>query len=53
MITAAADAAVHILAVTGCTPILKLDTQRALYRRGGDDRALAEQLHELCGGAVA
>jgi hypothetical protein len=50
MIDAGADAAIHILAVTGCTPILKLDTLRALCRRGGDDHALAQELYELVGG---
>lgn len=44
MVDAGADAAIHILAVTGCVPILQPDTLRALYRRGGDDRQLAQAL---------
>lgn len=46
-----ADAARYILETTGCTPILPLDVVRALYRRGGQDRALAEKLRTA--GAVA
>jgi hypothetical protein len=33
--------------------LVPIEVRRALYRRGGDDQALAELLHELCGGAVA
>ena len=48
-VDAGADAARHILGV-GCVPLLRLDVLRALYRRGGDDRRLAEELYELAGG---
>ena len=48
MIDGGRAAARHLLAI-GCTPILRLDTLRALYRRGGDDRLLAERLHWACG----
>ncbi len=47
-----AAAAVHHLLELGLTPLLQLDVLRALGRRGGDDRALAEQLHALAGGVV-
>jgi hypothetical protein len=50
-ITAGRDAARHILA-TGHVPLLKIEILQALYRRGGDDRALAEQLHAAAGGQV-
>jgi hypothetical protein len=33
-------------------PRLEIEVLRALYRRGGADRALAEQLHRACGGVV-
>lgn len=46
------DAAEHILA-TGQTPILPLEVRRALWRRGGHDRELAELLHKACGEVVA
>jgi hypothetical protein len=52
MIDAGRAAAEHILA-DGRVPLLGLEVLRALYRRGGDDRALAEQLHEMTGGRVA
>jgi hypothetical protein len=52
MIDAGADAAIHILAVTGCVSILRRDTLRGLYARGGDDRELAQGLFELAGGDV-
>jgi hypothetical protein len=48
-VDAGADAARHILDI-GCVPLLELDTQRALWRRGGDDRELACELFELVGG---
>ena len=38
---------------TAAIPLLELDTLRALWRRGGDDRVLAERLYELTGGVVA
>lgn len=45
-------AALHVLD-QGRVPLLELEVLRALYRRGGLDRQLAEQLHRLTGGAVA
>lgn len=45
------DAAEYITA-TGKTPLLPVEVLRALYRRGGDDRALAEQLHAASGGVL-
>jgi hypothetical protein len=48
MIDAGRDAALHILA-HGNVPVLKFEVLRALWRRGGADRVLAEQLHEACG----
>lgn len=44
-------AATHILS-QGQTPLVPIEALRALYRRGGDDRELAEQLHAACGGEV-
>lgn len=41
----------HLLATAG-TPLVPLEVRRALYRRGGHDRALAERLHRGCGGAL-
>lgn len=52
MIDAGRDAARHLLA-TGQVPMLKFEVLKALWRRGGDDRALAEQVWTLTGGAVA
>ena len=49
MVDAGRDAARHLLEV-GHTPILKQDTLQALWRRGGHDRALAQELYELAGG---
>jgi hypothetical protein len=46
------DAAEHLLATVGM-PVMPLEVRRALYRRGGRDRALAERLHRGCGGRVA
>ncbi|OSC27105.1 hypothetical protein B8W68_09900 [Mycobacterium paraintracellulare] len=46
------DAAEHVLA-TGRTPVLPIEVRRALWRRGGADRELAELLHEACGEAIA
>jgi hypothetical protein len=48
-----ADAARFILDTTGCTPLLPIEVLRALYRRGGEDRVLAEKIHTATGGAVA
>jgi hypothetical protein len=52
MVDAGRDAATHLLAL-GHTPLLEIETLRALYRRGGDDRRLAEQLHTLTDRTVA
>jgi hypothetical protein len=49
MIDGGRAAALHLLEV-GYTPILRLDTLTALYKRGGRDRELARQLYELVGG---
>ncbi|WP_241011007.1 hypothetical protein [Mycobacterium camsae] len=46
------DAALHVLAV-GQIPLLPIEVRRALWRRGGPDRVLAEKLHEAVGGAPA
>jgi hypothetical protein len=46
------DAALHILG-TGNVPLVPLEARRALYRRGGTDRHLAELLHDACGGEAA
>jgi hypothetical protein len=48
-----ADAARYILDTTGCTPMLPLEVLRGLYRRGGEDRALAEKLHAANAGSPA
>ena len=48
----AVDAARHLLA-EGLPPIFDADTVTAIWRRGGDDRALAEELHALTGRVVA
>jgi len=52
MVDAGRDAALHILDA-GEIPLLEIEILQALYRRGGADRALAEQLHALTGGVVA
>lgn len=46
MIDAARAAAEHLLG-TGLTPLLDLDAQRAMWRRGGDDRRLVSALQSL------
>jgi hypothetical protein len=51
-VEAGAAAAAH-LPERGYTPLLEPDVLRALWRRGGPDRALAAELYELAGGAVA
>jgi hypothetical protein len=51
MIDAGRSAALHILD-TGKVPLLELEVLRALYRRGGADRTLAERLHQMTGGVV-
>ncbi len=45
-------AAEHLL-YAGCVPLLETKVLQALWRRGGDDRAFAERLHQLTGGLVA
>jgi hypothetical protein len=49
MVDAGAQAARHLLEV-GFVPLLEVDTLRALHRRGGADRRLAQELYELVGG---
>ena len=34
-------------------PLLPIEVRRALWKRGGPDRILAERLHEACSGEVA
>jgi len=46
------DAAVLLLRA-GHIPLLPLEARRALWGRGGADRALAELLHDACGGGAA
>jgi hypothetical protein len=46
------DAAVHVLSI-GQVPLLPLEVRRSLWRRGGTDRVLAEQLHAATGGRAA
>lgn len=48
-----AAAARQIMAATGGTPILRLEVLRALWRRGGEDRVLAEMLHAAMGSEAA
>lgn len=45
-------AAEHVRYITGCAPLVPVEVLRALFRRGGDDRALAQELHAAAGGAV-
>jgi hypothetical protein len=45
------SSAEHVLA-TGQIPLLPIEVLQALWRRGGSDRALAEQLHEASGGVL-
>jgi hypothetical protein len=52
MIDAGRDSALHLLA-DGYVPLLKTEVLQALYRRGGEDRELAELLHTLTDGALA
>jgi len=44
-VTAWADCARFIMDTAGVVPVVPVEVLRALYRRGGDDRALAEKLH--------
>jgi hypothetical protein len=46
------DAALRLL-FGGQVPLLPIEVRRALWRRGGPDRVLAEKLHEAYGGEVA
>lgn len=46
------DTALHVLR-TGHVPVLPIEARRALWKRGGADRVLAELLHEACGGEAA
>ncbi len=48
-----ADCARYVMDTSGCTPLLPIEVLRALYRRGGEDRVLAEKIHTATGGAVA
>lgn len=52
MVDAGRDAALHVLE-HGDIPLLEIEVLRALWRRGGDDRRLAQQLHQLTGGRAA
>jgi hypothetical protein len=51
MIDAGRDAALHVLD-GGHVPLLEIEVLQALWRRGGSDRALAVQLHEMSGSEV-
>lgn len=51
-IDAGRDAALHLLA-DGKTPLLEIEVLRALWRRGGPDRRLAQRLHQLTEGQIA
>lgn len=46
------DAAQHILS-SGMCPVIPIEILRALYRRGGDDRGIAMEIHERSAGVVA
>lgn len=48
-----ADCARYIRDTSGCIPLLPIEVLRALYRRGGEDRVLAEQLHAAAAGVIA
>ena len=48
MVDAGADAAAHLLEL-GLTPVLELEVLRALWRRRGPDRALADDLRRRGG----
>lgn len=52
MVAAGRAAALHILDA-GEIPLLEIEILQALYRRGGADRRLAQQLHQLTGGVIA
>jgi hypothetical protein len=44
------DAALHVLNAGQMPGGVPIEVLRALYRRGGADRVLAEALHEAAGG---
>lgn len=46
------DAAMTLLRAE-LIPLVPLEVRRALWRRGGADRVLAELLHDACGGEAA
>lgn len=52
LVDAGRDAALHVLA-NDQVPLLGVEVLQALWRRGGEDRELAEHLHTLTGGALA
>lgn len=52
MIDAGRDAALHVLE-SSQVPLLKCELLQALWRRGGEDRELAELLYALTDGAIA
>jgi hypothetical protein len=52
MIDAGRDAALHLLDI-GNVPMVKIEVLQALWRRGGEDRELAELLHHLADGEVS
>lgn len=47
------DAAHYVLRTSGKTPLVPFEVLRALFRRGGADRAFAQELHSLANGEVA
>lgn len=50
-IDAGREAALDLLAV-GMMPMLEIEVLRALHRRGGRDRVLAQRLHQASGGVA-
>lgn len=48
-----ADCARYVMDTSGCIPLLPVEVLRALWRRGGEDRALAEKIQAATNGAVA
>ena len=47
-----ADCARFIMDTAGVVPVLPVEVLRALYRRGGEDRVLAQKIHAVTGGEV-
>lgn len=43
----------ELLLANGCTPMVPIEVLQALWRRGGADRRLAQELHQRAGGVVA